>query len=154
MRRKEKEITDPAAIDSILRAAKWATLALNRGNEPYAVALSMGYDPDSKALYFHCAMEGQKIDFIRSNPNACACIVEDLGYRQGDCSHAYRSVVVRGRATIVEDVGQKRRALEVLIGHLEQDPQSAKKKHIPPDDVIAKVGIIRLSIEEMTAKGS
>jgi nitroimidazol reductase NimA-like FMN-containing flavoprotein (pyridoxamine 5'-phosphate oxidase superfamily) len=69
--RTNREITDKESIADILKKGKYATLSLCRNNEPYIVTLSYGYDKESEYMYFHCATEGLKIDFIKSNPNIC-----------------------------------------------------------------------------------
>ncbi|MGC9521659.1 MAG: pyridoxamine 5'-phosphate oxidase family protein [Anaerolineae bacterium] len=96
MHKSEREITDPEIIEAVLRQGKYATLALARDGEPYAVTLNYGYDPASRALYFHTATEGLKLRFIEENPAVCGTVVEDRGYVQGKCAHAYRSVVFWG----------------------------------------------------------
>ncbi len=76
MRRTDKEITDRAEIDVIVRGCQVCHLALAAGDEPYVVPLSYGYDGQS--LYFHSARGGTKIDFIEKNPRACFNMVRDV----------------------------------------------------------------------------
>jgi len=64
MRRKEKEITDKEEMINILENAEYITIAMSRNNEPYLVTLSHGYDRNQNCIYFHCAKEGKKIDFL------------------------------------------------------------------------------------------
>ncbi|MCU0612545.1 MAG: pyridoxamine 5'-phosphate oxidase family protein, partial [Candidatus Eisenbacteria bacterium] len=80
VRRKEREIQEPDELRRIVREGRFATLALCREGEPYLVTLSHGYDQIRHCLYFHASPEGQKLDFIRVNPRACATVVEDHGY--------------------------------------------------------------------------
>ena len=53
LRRADREITDPAEIDRILSAAKYATIALADGAQPYVVTLSCGFDAGRQRLCFH-----------------------------------------------------------------------------------------------------
>lgn len=69
MRRSEKEITDKTQIDSIIFRSKVYRLGLSDEGQPYIVPLCFSYD--GKALYFHCAKEGRKIDILRKNSNVC-----------------------------------------------------------------------------------
>ncbi|GAB4282802.1 MAG: hypothetical protein Kow0067_03250 [Coriobacteriia bacterium] len=121
VRRTDRAITDPAHIESIIERGRYCTFALIDGEEPYAVALSYGYDACARRMYFHVAHAGHKLDVIRRNPSACGHIVIDHGYTQGECEHPFESAVLRGRMRIVEDDEEKRHALQVLIGHLEDD---------------------------------
>ncbi|MGD2148463.1 MAG: pyridoxamine 5'-phosphate oxidase family protein [Anaerolineae bacterium] len=69
MRRSDREITDRSDIDAIIRGAQVCRLAFARGDEPYIVPLSYGYD--GAAFYFHTARRGRKIEFIAANPRVC-----------------------------------------------------------------------------------
>lgn len=72
MRRKDKEITDPAQLEDILRSCEVCYLALQDGDAPYVIPLNFGHTcADSQiTLYFHCAREGHKLDLLQRNPNA------------------------------------------------------------------------------------
>jgi len=150
----EREITEEAVLDEILTRGKYAVLALCRKDEPYLVTLSYGYDRIGKALYFHCAKDGLKTDFVRENPHVCATVVEDHGYIQGECKQVYRSVVLRGRI-VIADADEKRKGLDVLLDHLEERPEvrratlasAARQARINND-----MDIWRLDIDEMTGK--
>jgi nitroimidazol reductase NimA-like FMN-containing flavoprotein (pyridoxamine 5'-phosphate oxidase superfamily) len=152
IRRREKEISSGEEIRGILTAGKFASIALCRDGEPYIVTMNYGYVEAEDALYFHCAREGEKIEFLMSTGSACATVVEDLGYRHGECDHAYRSVVLRGRISIVEDLEGKKRGLGVLLEHLENDPQPIRRRSLPDDASYDKVCILRFDISGMTGK--
>jgi uncharacterized protein len=152
MRKSEQEIKDRSVVEEILRQGQYATLALCRNDEPYVVTLSYGYDPAGRALYFHCAKEGVKTTFIRENPNACATVIADNGYVQSECTHRYQSVVIRGRIDILEDVLAKRTALDILIGHLEQQPETMRSKLANNQGPLDSMNVWRLNIEEVVGK--
>ena len=69
MRRKEKEITDKTAIESIILRSSVCRLALSEDNHPYIVPLCFGYKDNT--LYFHSALEGKKLDIMKNNNNVC-----------------------------------------------------------------------------------
>ena len=152
LRRKEKEITGINKMRAIVASARYAAVALCRGGEPYVVTMNHGWDPENSALYFHCAHEGKKIDFINASQRACATVVEDHGYKHGECDHAYRSVVMRGRIEIVEDLDEKKHGLEVLLEHQEKEPDPIRKRALPDDAAYDRVGVLKMLVEEMTGK--
>lgn len=115
MRRVEKEIKDIADIAFILEKAKYITIAMCLDGEPYLVSLSHGYDRPRHRLYFHCTKEGKKIDYLKDNNRVWGQALLDKGYVQGACDHMYATVHFKGRVTFVEDVKEKRHALEVMI---------------------------------------
>lgn len=151
MRRNEKEITDKGEIFNIIKSGKYTSISLSKENEPYIITLSYGFDSNKNALYFHCAAEGQKIDFVKSNPYVCGTIIEDNGYKDG-CGQAFRSIVYRGTISIVKDIEEKKHGFDILIDHLEKNPEEVKKNLLKSEEVYIKPSILRLDISEMTCK--
>lgn len=152
MRNKDKEITKKSELVKILKNGKYAVIAMCRKNEPYVVTLNYGYDKKKNALYFHNALKGLKIDFIKRNPNVCATIIKDEGYVMGECSHKYKSVVMWGKIRLVEKMEEKKYAMKVLLNHLEENPELAAKGLFEDEKRFLNVGIMRLGIKEMTGK--
>ncbi len=151
MRRNEKEISKKEELIGILKNGKYTIISLCKDNEPYIITLSYGYDAAKHALYFHCAKEGQKIDFIKANPYVCGTIIEDNGYADG-CGQAFRSVVFRGRMEIVETLEEKKKGLEILINHLEIDPNPTKIKFLKKENTYETLGMLRLDITDISGK--
>ena len=103
-------------IDALLMEAQIGYLALARDNQPYLVPLNFIYEKGS--IYFHCALQGRKIDYIRANPKACFQTGEAGGLINGDnpCSHnySYRSVIVEGRVEEVVSSVEKEIILRLI----------------------------------------
>ncbi len=154
MRKSEREITDVPELIDILTKGKYATISLCRDDEPYIVTLSYGYDSSENALYFHAAPVGLKLDFIKSNPKACGTVIEDHGYVADQCEQNYRSIVFFGIMSIVDDLHEKKHGLNVLLEHLEGDPDPIKKRNVPDDKSYKKVAILKLKITDMTGKSN
>lgn len=152
MRRSDREITDRNEIDGILKNGTYASVALCRGDEPYVVSLSYGYDKAANRLYFHCAGSGRKLEVLAENPRACASVVEDGGYVRGQCEHRYRSVVLSGKMAVVTDLEEKKHGFEVLLNHLERDPAPVKARTLPDAAAYGAVTVLRLDIESAAGK--
>ena len=151
VRRSEKEITDPEQLEAIIHKQKYMTLALAVDNEPYLVTLSYGYDAEARCFYFHCAAAGRKMDYWRQNPVVWGQILEDHGYLNGKCSHAFRTVQFRGTVSFLEDLEEKRRALNLTIDRLEPHPEPVKQQQVT-DKSVARVTIGKIAIEFMSGK--
>ncbi|MFX0003814.1 MAG: pyridoxamine 5'-phosphate oxidase family protein [Candidatus Hodarchaeota archaeon] len=151
MRRIEKEIKDKGTLIELLKEGKYTVISLSKENEPYIITLSYGYDESKNALYFHCAKEGQKIDFIKSNPYVCGTVIEDNGYEEA-CGQAFRSVVFRGKMVIIEDLIEKKYGFEILLNQLEVDPNIIKSKYLKKDEAYENSGMLRLDIIDFTGK--
>ena len=151
LRRKEQEISDTAELQAILAKTRYVTVAMCRDNEPYLVTLSHGYDHERNAVYFHCAFAGKKIDFLKSSNRVWGQAFIDRGYVQGQCDHLFSSVQFSGRVSFVSDAAEKRRALEVMIRQLEQDPERVITAKVT-DARVATTNIGRIDIEFMSGK--
>lgn len=153
MRRRDREITDAEHIERIVRGGRYVTIALADGDQPYAVTLSYGWDPAAHRLYFHVAHEGRKLDIIARNPKACATIVVDRGYTQGECEHPFESVVMSGTMRRITDDAEKIRAIECLVDHLESDPQGYwDSRTWKLEDRLAGFSGLAFEIEGISAK--
>lgn len=151
-KRKRNEILDEQDKGVLLKNGKFLTLALCKDDEPYIVSLSYGYDQNNNCLYFHCANQGHKLDFIRVNPKTCATLIRDNGYLEARCDHNYESLVIRGRLSIVEALEEKRHGLQVLLEHLEKDPAPILARNIKNDGSYNAVTILRLELEHVIGK--
>lgn len=151
LRRLEKAITERETMLAIIHAEKYLTLALCRDNEPYLVTMNYGFDAAANCFYLHCADEGKKIDYWRSQPVVWGQILDDHGYVAGACDHAYRTVQFKGRVTFVEATAEKRRALSLMIDQLEPDPTSVKARLLSPER-LANVTIVRIDIKSLSGK--
>lgn len=150
MRRREKEITDRTAIDEIIRQCSVCHLGLCDQGQPYVVPLSFGYD--GKAVYFHSAKLGRKLDVLRQNDRVCVEfeIVQDLitGPAACDWSVHFKSVMGFGRACIVEDPEQKRGALALLMA------QYTDGQFTFPHDMLTRTAIIMVELDSVSGKQS
>jgi nitroimidazol reductase NimA-like FMN-containing flavoprotein (pyridoxamine 5'-phosphate oxidase superfamily) len=153
MRRKEKRINSINDIKTILSKTQYITLAMCENNQPYLVTMSHGYDEPQNCLYFHCAAEGKKIDILKTNNNVWGQAVVDLGYVQGRCDHLFASVHFKGEVHFIDDMKEKKHALEVMIRQLEKNPQEVMAKQLG-EDSIRKVVMGRIDIKELWGKKS
>lgn len=116
MRRKDKEITDPEAINRIIKAAKICHLGFVDKDEPYIVPVSFGYEENH--IYFHSACEGRKIDIIRKNNKVCFNMLTDVqtvDLYPKSCTMKYKSVTGVGIANILKDPEEKIHGLKAVM---------------------------------------
>ena len=150
MRREDREITDFAAIEAILKRGTACQLALCDGDMPYVVTLNYGYE--DRCIYLHGALEGKKLDILRRNPNVCLTVVGEatLDLQENGVSSTtyYESVVGFGRGEMLTDAGEKRHGLGVLMAHLGMPIDVA----VLPDTAVAKTAVVRVRLTEITGK--
>lgn len=151
MHRKEKEITDPAAMHALIRASEVMRLALCVDNEPYVLPMSFGFD--GKSVYFHSAAHGLKLDMLRQNPRVCCLFEHGLKLVRAGANPCawgfdFSTVIVRGTAIRVTEPSAKLAALQCITDHYALTPVSV------PEGKIAGVDVWAIVIEEMTGKRS
>lgn len=103
-----------------MRQCDSCVLALNDDGFPYMVPLNFGMDIEDGQLYlyFHCAMQGKKLDLIRKDNRATFEMDCDHNFILYDermsCTMGYSSVVGHGIIEFVEEE-KKYEALKILM---------------------------------------
>ena len=151
VRRKDREITEGVEMYEILDRAFTGHLALCSGGEPYVVPLCFGVM--NGAVYFHCAREGRKLDILARNPRGCfqAQCDEDLvrsAERPCGWGMLYKSVMMSGPVTVVEDEQEKAAALLAIMKKYAGEDFS----HEFSPAECASVTVLRLDPEERSGK--
>jgi nitroimidazol reductase NimA-like FMN-containing flavoprotein (pyridoxamine 5'-phosphate oxidase superfamily) len=149
----DRAISDPAALDDVMRRGKFATIAMCQEGEPYVVTLSYGYDTRRRAMYFHMATTGRKLEAIAQDARVCATVIIDGEYVKGECRHRYESIVLTGRMAVVDDPEEARHGIRTLITHLEDDPDDVwERQALDREETWRRLSVARLDIDEMTGK--
>lgn len=152
VKREDKEITDIRVLKKILKDTKYVTLALSKDGMPYLVSLSHGYDEGRNCLYFHCAAVGKKLDYIKSNNIVWGQALLDYGYAEGKCEHLYASVHFQGKVAFIDDVEEKRSAMECMMNQL--DPKPGELIAGIKAERLKETTMGRIDIEYMSGKKS
>ncbi len=147
MRRKEKEITAPQAINNIIQGVKFCHLGFADKAEPYIVPVTFGYEDNH--IYFHSAPAGRKVDLIKENNRVCFNIVTDVqpvDLNPKTCSMKYKSVTGIGTAHILTNPAEKIRGLKVIMR------QSLGYERDFPLEKLDSTLVVRIDILEMKGK--
>jgi hypothetical protein len=162
MRRKEFEIKDPNGLRPILDAIEWGVLALvTPQGTPLQVPLNF-VRVDSQ-LYFHGSPVGEKITTLRQNSAASFLVVDPHALLpstffdpENACpaTQFFKSVLVKGRVRLVEDLGEKARALQALMTKLQPEGGYEPIAAASPRYQAALRGdaVIALSMDSLTGK--
>ena len=152
MTRRERQVTDPAAIRDILDKSKVVHIAMIDGDEPYLVAMNYGYvmEGEKLTLYVHGATAGRKIDVMQANPKVFVEMECDMMPMEGKiaCQYgmAYASIMGSGKAVILETPEEKMEALSILM------KTQTRKDFTFNEKLVSIVSVGRIDIEDYTAK--
>lgn len=147
MRRKDRQIA-PIEAYSILEAGVYGILStLSPDGEPYGVPLN--YCLIGENIYFHCALEGMKIDNIASCSRVSFCVVGKTEVLPDQFSISYESCIAQGTASesFAED---KRAALEGLIKKYSAEYTPEGMDYIEKLDDSTRV--FKIAIDSITGK--
>lgn len=152
MRRKDREITDINEIQDIFAKALVCRVSFSYNDTTYIVPMNFGYVlNDRNELYFHCAREGKKIDYLKKNNYVCFEIDTDhelvIGSDACDYSMKYRSVIGWGYINIIDDDDQKIIGLNHILSRYSSDTRFSYQK-----SNLDRILVLKLEISEMTGK--
>ena len=152
MRRRERELKDKETMSAILERTPVGRMAtINREGIPIIKPVNFVYW--DKKIFIHSSMKGEKVeDIVRGSP-VCFEMDEPIAYvtTQGPAcssSYYYRSVIIKGKATLINDRNYKREILEKLMEKYQ--PEGGYEGI--SDEILNKTGVIEISIDKITGK--
>lgn len=136
---------DPAWLEAFFQRADEIFVSFSGGEFPYVLPLNFVWL--NGRIYLHCAFSGRKIDLIRQDGRAGFAAALDVTIVREQSTTWYKSVSGCGRVRIVEDMEEKRRALDALsLRYAARCPRPA------PDAMLRRVNVLRIDVEEICGK--
>lgn len=159
MRKKEKEVKDPAAIGAVLDQAQWGTLGLLTP-EGHPLLVPISFVRDQGRIYFHSAPAGEKMEAIKANPEATFLVADLLAkipsfvFDPVDANAGFtffKSVILHGRIGLVTDLARKAEILDALVKKYQPE---GRCEPITADSPTYQAVVKGLAILEMTVQRS
>jgi hypothetical protein len=150
MRRKDRQMSDEDT-KTLLKNTNYGILStVGKDNVPYGVPISFAYN--GQVIYLHGAMEGHKLDNIAHNNHVCFTVVDNnyVELLPSEFSTNYKSAVVFGTISIVEDMEEKQKALEATIEKYSHDFYDKGLKYI--NSALKATKVLKIEIIKMTGK--
>lgn len=156
MRRKDREVTDPAQIADIISRCTCCRIGLYDEGEIYIVPLNFGYEikENTHVFYFHGAKEGRKVDLIRKSSkvgfemdtDSAVYSTKEFGIA---CSYTarFQSIIGTGIMSIVSESEEKRRGLELIMEH-----NAGKQEWNFDEKMVDAVAVFKLEVVAMSCK--
>ena len=154
MRRKDRARGEEFSL-ALMDQCSHAVMALNTGEDtPYCLPLSLVRV--GKALYFHCALQGRKIDLMRAHPKVCVTFVgrDDPAYLsdKNEYTTFFRSAIVTGTVHEVTGEEEKLLALRALCRKLTPQAMDGDKFETAAARSLKATGVWRIDMEEISGK--
>ncbi len=143
-------IDDREEINKIIKACKTCYLGMSANDFPYVLPMNFAMDDDSVIL--HSAQSGRMWETLKQNNNVCInwTLGEELAWQDVRVGCSYRviskSVIVEGKAEIIDDFDEKTRMLKLLMNQYSDREFKFSKPSVE------NVGIIKVKIAKISAK--
>lgn len=149
MRRLKQELSKEEC-HKVLAEAKRGVLAVN-GDEgyPYCVPMNFYYDEEENTLYLHGSKQGHRTESLRVSDKVCFTAYDEGYHQEGDWAWTLHSVVLFGRAELVDDVEVVRRMLYPLARRYYPSEEEIEKE-ISAD--LSRVQLIAIHVKDMKGK--
>jgi hypothetical protein len=152
MRHPERELKDKETIIAMLEKSNVGRMAtVNQEGFPVIKPVNFLYW-DGK-IYLHSSKKGEKIRDIRRGSPVCFEVDEPIAYVSAkgsacQASYYYRSIIIKGKASLVNHRVKKLKILERLM-----------EKYQPEDgyggileEILKKTAVIEITIQKITGK--
>lgn len=149
MRRKDRQMSQEAAIELLERGDYGVLSSVDEEGQPYGVPVNYVFDGHD-AIFFHCAREGHKLDNLRFNPRVSFTVVGNHQIMDWKFSTAYESVILFGTAQEIEG-DEKYQCLKMLAqkfspNYMEEFEKDIEKAMIPT--MVIKIKIMQITGKE------
>lgn len=150
---KEQQIMNLEQRKKLLDKGLVGNLAtVDSNGTPYVTPIHYIYYKEK--IYIHGATKGKKVENILNNSNVCftafdmASLIVKNGGNACNVNTDYESVIVKGKAIILEDFEAKKEILEAFI--TKYTPQLKEREM--PNKAIEATCVIEISMEDVTGK--
>src|SRR5260221_7342784 len=153
VREPQRAVYDRDAVNRILDEAFLCHVGFVADGQPFVIPTSYGRDGD--VLYIHGSAASRMLrNLDQGIPHVCITVtlLDGLVLARSVFNHSmnYRSVVILGTATLVDDPEEKLKALRTLSEHIL--PQRWDDSRQPNEKELKATSVLRIPIDEFSAK--
>ena len=152
VREPQRAIYDREAINQILDEAFLCHVGFSVDGQPFVIPTSYGRDGD--VLYIHGSAASRMLRNLDKGVAVCITVtlLDGLVLARSVFNHSmnYRSVVILGTASLVDDAAEKLAALRALSEHI--IPGRWDDSRQPNEKELKATSVLRLPITEFSAK--
>lgn len=147
MRKESRAMNSQWALELMHKAPYITVSFIDATGKAYGLPLSLASDDDVN-WYFHGALEGKKIEAIKTHPDVCLSAVgrctPTVGPKDGSFTLQYKSAIAFGKAEIVTDDKEKIHGLELICqrflpNHMDTFNQSIARS-------LARTTVVRITL--------
>ena len=152
IREPHRGIYDRETVNQILDEAILCFIGFVADGQPYVIPTSFGRDGDT--LYIHGSVASRMLRNLEQGFPVCITVtlLDGLVLARSVFNHSmnYRSVVILGTATLVDDPAEKLAALRAISEHIVPGRWTDARQ--PTEKELKVTSVLRIPIEEFSAK--
>jgi uncharacterized protein len=152
VREPQRAVYDRDTVNQILDEAFLCHVGFVAEGQPFVIPMSYGRDGD--VLYIHGSVASRMLRHLEQGVPVCVTVtlVDGLVLARSVFNHSmnYRSVIILGTATLVDDPSEKLAALRALSEHIL--PHRWDDSRQPNEKELKATSVLRLPINEFSAK--
>lgn len=119
------------------------------GQDGHPYGFPMSYILMDNFIYFHCALEGHKMDNMRYNNRVSFCVVGDTKLIPQDLDTAYESVILFGESEEVHGEEKLKALIEIVNKYCEGFELEGKLEAERDQEITA---VVKISIDSIAGK--
>ena len=149
MRRKKQQLEESECVEILKNEKRGVLSVIGDDGYPYGIPMDHYYNEENGKIYFHCALEGHKMDAVKACDKVSYCVFDE-GYRnEGEWALNIKSVIVFGHVRVLDDHEQGLRMAELLAEKFTDDRAyiDHELKHSGP-----RMACLEITPEHMTGK--
>lgn len=147
MRRNKQQLSFEEC-EEILKKSTAGVLAVS-GDDGYPYAVPLSYVYCDNKIYFHSTKSGHKIDGIKNNSKVSFCVIAKDEIIPEKFTTYFRSVIVFGKARILESMDEILPAIRKLGMKYNPDEEGCNEEI---KRCLQALAVIEMDIEHMTGK--
>ena len=149
MRRSPQALSREEMAELLKTETRGVMSVLGDDGYPYGFPINHYYDEEENKIYIHVATFGHRVSAVKNDPKVSYCVFGGEYQKEGDWAKYVKSVIVFGKAEMVEDANEIVRVSRLLCDKFPCPPEYVEheiEKDAPRTLVIA------IDIEYMTGK--
>lgn len=150
MRRNEKAIPKEECLEALAAAEYGVLSTVSTDETPYGVPMNFAYADG--AIYFHCALQGHRLENLAKNKNGCLTVVDSVQLMPEKFSTKFRSVIVFGPVSIAEGKEEKLKGIRAIAQKFSPQYQKEGEEYIA--SAFDNMHVLKMDIEKMTGKAT
>ena len=149
MRRSTQALSHEEIVDLLKTETRGVMSVQGDNGYPYGYPINHYYDEETNKIYIHGATFGHRVSAVKKDPKVSYCVFGGEYQKEGDWAKYVKSVIIFGKAELVEDADEIVRISRLLCDKFPCPPEYVEheiEKDAPRTLVIA------INIENMNGK--